>query len=61
MAMPQVPLFSTSDPILEAMQEVVTMIEGKMSDPTGLDLVEEWLEGFFGEMRKEDEYRGLTF
>lgn len=41
--MPQVALFSSTDPVLESMNELIQILEARLQSGEGLDALEAWL------------------
>jgi ClpP class serine protease len=58
--MPQVALFSNSDPLVESMSELLKLLEGRLQSGEGLDSLDSWLSELF-ESKVAEPYRGLRF
>lgn len=53
-------LFSSNDPLLESMTELLSVLEARLQSGEGLEALEKWLGEFFGSL-EEMPYVGLRF
>ena len=53
LAMPQVALFSSNDPLLESMAELFSLLDSRLQSGLDLDSLDFWLESFFTSMKGE--------
>ena len=59
--MPKVPLLSSCDPVLEAMEEVLMVLQARLQSGEDLEGLESWLGEFFESVSQVEVEGGLRF
>ena len=59
--MPKVPLLSSCDPVSEAMEELLMVLQARLQNGEDLDGLESWLGEFFETIGRVEVEGGLRF